>query len=140
MTNRGPNFTFPAAPFSSPLRHSSKEPDRGGNPGPAKKPLRGIYFHAHFCKSTFFSVLATFIFGIPFLVAWEQGQRTILERQKGEAPKGKSESVWSLHMGSFRKIHFINPPEVEDQVVDLLIYEKTAAMPKYQNPPHFFNE
>jgi len=82
--------------------------------------------------------LATFIFGIPFLVAWEQGQRTILERQKGEAPKGKSESVWSLHMGSFWKIHFINPPEVEDQVVDLLIYEKNSSHGKVSKSPPFF--
>jgi hypothetical protein len=28
-----------------------------------------------------------------------------------KAPKGKPESPWSLHIGSFRKIHFINPPE-----------------------------
>ncbi len=40
------------------------------------------------------------------------------------APKGKSESPWSLHLGSFRKILFINPPEVKAQIIDLLIYRK----------------
>jgi len=39
-----------------------------------------------------------------------------------KAPNGKSESTWSLHIGSFWKIHFINPPEVQGQVVGLLIY------------------
>jgi len=43
---------------------------------------------------------------------------------KKQAPKGISESPWSLHIGIFWKTHFINPPEVQDQVVDLLIYGK----------------
>jgi hypothetical protein len=34
-----------------------------------------------------------------------------------KAPKGISESPWSLHMRSFWKTHFINPPEVQRQVV-----------------------
>jgi len=34
-----------------------------------------------------------------------------------KAPAGISESLWSLHIRSFWKIHFINPPEVQDQVV-----------------------
>jgi hypothetical protein len=33
-----------------------------------------------------------------------------------KAPKGNSESPWSLHIGIFWKIHFINPPEVQGQV------------------------
>ena len=36
---------------------------------------------------------------------------------KGKAPKGISESPWSLHIGTFWKTHFINPPEVQGQVV-----------------------
>jgi hypothetical protein len=28
-----------------------------------------------------------------------------------KAPKGNSESLWSLHIRSFWKNHFINPPE-----------------------------
>jgi hypothetical protein len=31
--------------------------------------------------------------------------------QSRKAPKGRSESPWSLHTRSFWKIHFINPPE-----------------------------
>jgi hypothetical protein len=38
-----------------------------------------------------------------------------------KAPKGSSESPWSLHIRSFGKIHFINPPEEQGQVVGLLI-------------------
>jgi hypothetical protein len=41
------------------------------------------------------------------------------ERQRKKAPKGKSESPWSLHIGSFWKTYFINPPEVRGQVVRL---------------------
>jgi hypothetical protein len=36
------------------------------------------------------------------------------------APRGKSESPWSLHIGSFWKIHFINPPEVQGQLARLI--------------------
>jgi len=52
-----------------------------------------------------------------------------------KAPKGKFESPWSLHIGIFWKIHFINPPEAQDQVVDLLIYGRKITMPRYQIPP-----
>jgi hypothetical protein len=44
------------------------------------------------------------------------------ERQRKKAPKAKSESPWSLHIGSFWKTHLINPPEVHVQVFRLLIY------------------
>jgi len=44
------------------------------------------------------------------------------ERQRKKTPKGKSESPWSLHIGSFWKTHFINPPEVQGQAVNLLTY------------------
>jgi hypothetical protein len=37
--------------------------------------------------------------------------RIIQKRAKKKAPKGQPESPWSLHMRSFWKIHFINPPE-----------------------------
>jgi hypothetical protein len=44
-------------------------------------------------------------------------ERTNSGRQRKKAPKGKSESLWSLHMRSFWKITFINPPEIHRQVV-----------------------
>ena len=34
-----------------------------------------------------------------------------------KAPKGKSESPWGLHIRSFWKIHFINPPDEQGQAV-----------------------
>jgi hypothetical protein len=37
----------------------------------------------------------------------------------GKAPKGRKNPPWSLHIGIFWKIHFINPPEVRGQVVRL---------------------
>jgi hypothetical protein len=40
------------------------------------------------------------------------------ERQRKKAPKGSSESPWSLHIRSFWKIHFINPPEAQTQVME----------------------
>jgi hypothetical protein len=40
----------------------------------------------------------------------------MIDENKKKAPKGKSESPWSLHIRSFWKIHFINPPEVRGQV------------------------
>jgi hypothetical protein len=51
---------------------------------------------------------------------YEEG--AIHERQRRKAPKGNSESPWSLHIRSFWKTHFINPPEVKDQFLGLLIY------------------
>jgi hypothetical protein len=47
--------------------------------------------------------------------------------------KGKSESPWSLHMGIFWEIHFINPPEVHGQFVRAFFYRKDnddATVPK----------
>jgi hypothetical protein len=43
-----------------------------------------------------------------------------------KAPKGKSETPWSLHIRSFWKITFINPPECEAscQAVKLQIYRR----------------
>jgi len=35
-----------------------------------------------------------------------------LKNQKNEGPKGSFKSAWSLPIGIFWKIHFINPPEV----------------------------
>jgi hypothetical protein len=52
-----------------------------------------------------------------------------------KAPKGKSESPWSLHIRSFWKIRFINPPEGQDQVVDLLIYGKDSDDAKLSKSP-----
>jgi len=42
------------------------------------------------------------------------------EDKKGS--KGKLKSPWSLHIGTFWKTHFINPPEVRGQVVRLVVY------------------
>ncbi len=36
------------------------------------------------------------------------------------------EPLWSLHIGIFWEIHFINLPEVQGQVVGLLIYGKDS--------------
>jgi hypothetical protein len=38
-------------------------------------------------------------------------------KKKLKAPKGNSESPWSLHIRSSWKIKFINPPEVRCQFV-----------------------
>jgi hypothetical protein len=52
-----------------------------------------------------------------------------------KAPKGNSESLWSLHTGSFWKIHFINPPEVRGQVVRLVVYELDKDHAKASKSP-----
>jgi hypothetical protein len=39
-----------------------------------------------------------------------------------KAPRGNSESPWSLHIGIFWKTHFINPPEVIGRVIRLLTH------------------
>jgi hypothetical protein len=39
-----------------------------------------------------------------------------------KAPKENSESPWSLHIGSFWEIGFINPPEVQGQIVRLVAH------------------
>jgi hypothetical protein len=53
-----------------------------------------------------------------------------------KAPKGKSESPRSLHIGAFWKTHFINPPEVQGQVVRLSthLWAGKPLMLRYQNP------
>ena len=52
-----------------------------------------------------------------FLIATNIYESMIRGRQKERAPKGKSKAPWGLHIRSFWKIHFINPPEVQGQVV-----------------------
>jgi hypothetical protein len=42
-------------------------------------------------------------------------------------------------MGTFWKIHSINPPEVQDQVVDLLIYGKDNDDAKISKFPIWVN-
>ncbi len=42
--------------------------------------------------------------------------------QHRKAPEEFSKSPWSLHIGSFLKTHFINPPEVRGQVDRWRIY------------------
>jgi len=51
------------------------------------------------------------------------------------APKGNSESPWSLNIGSFWKINFINPPEVHGRWLACSSMGRTTTMPRYQNPP-----
>jgi len=46
-----------------------------------------------------------------------EGYSLYIRKGIKKAPKGKSESPWSLHMISFWKITFINSPEVQRQVV-----------------------
>jgi hypothetical protein len=46
----------------------------------------------------------------------------MIDENKKKAPKGKSESAWSLHIRSFWKTHFINPPEPRGQDESLSFY------------------
>jgi hypothetical protein len=48
-----------------------------------------------------------------------------------KGPKGKSEFPWSLHMGIFRKISFINSPERRGKLLVGSIMERTTTMPNY---------
>jgi len=59
----------------------------------------------------------------------------MITQEKIKAPKGKSESPWSLHIRSFWKIHFINPPEVRGQVVSWLNYGKDNCDAKVSKSP-----
>ena len=52
-----------------------------------------------------------------------------------KAPEGNSESPWSLHIRSFWKIHFINPPEVQGQIVSFLFYWWENDNPKVPKSP-----
>jgi len=45
---------------------------------------------------------------------------TKFNQEKIKAPKGKSETPWSLHIRTFWETHFINPPEVQGQVFRLV--------------------
>jgi hypothetical protein len=59
-----------------------------------------------------------FISLLPFITPFPIKRMPIPERKaKRKAPKGTSESPWSLHIRSFWKILFINPPEAQSQVV-----------------------
>jgi hypothetical protein len=50
-------------------------------------------------------------------------KKEIQERQGRKAPKGKSESPWSPHIGSFGKILFIfHPRRLEVNLISLLGY------------------
>jgi len=42
---------------------------------------------------------------------------------------------WRLHIRSFWKIHFINPPEVQGQVVKLFVYGWKNDDPKISKSP-----
>ena len=59
--------------------------------------------------SNAFSVLHNYLLLENLLYFYKK--RTVQGSQRRKAPKGNSESPWSLHMRSFWKITFINPPE-----------------------------
>jgi hypothetical protein len=61
-------------------------------------------------------------------------------RGRKKAPKGNSESPWSLPMRSFWKTHFINPPEVRGQIVRFLIYGKRNNDAKVSKSPIWVNK
>jgi hypothetical protein len=52
-----------------------------------------------------------------------------------KAPKGKSESLWSLHMRSFWKTRSTNPPEVKGKLFNRSFSGRTMMGPRYQNLP-----
>jgi hypothetical protein len=54
--------------------------------------------------------------------------------REGKRLQRESESLWSLHIRSFWKNKFINPPEVQGQGVCVLSYGRTIMPPKYLNP------
>jgi hypothetical protein len=56
-----------------------------------------------------------------------------------KAPKGSFKSPWSLHIRSFWKTLFINPPEVQRHVVRLLIYERNIDDDKVSKSPIMVN-
>jgi hypothetical protein len=50
-------------------------------------------------------------------------KRSIYQGQNQKRPQRDTKIPFGAYrMGIFRKIHFINPPEVQGQVVSLLIY------------------
>jgi hypothetical protein len=49
-----------------------------------------------------------------------------LAKMKIRNASKREASPWSLHIGCFWETHIINHPEVQDQVVDLLIYGKDS--------------
>jgi hypothetical protein len=69
------------------------------------------------------------------LILKKQGQ---LKKGK-KAPKGSSESPWSLYMRSFWKMAFTNPPEEGGQVVRWLNYGKDIYDAKVSKSPSWVN-
>jgi hypothetical protein len=57
------------------------------------------------------------------------------QKQRKKAPKGRSRSLWSLHIRSFWKNHFISPPEVKGKSFGNSFTGRTITMPRYQNFP-----
>jgi hypothetical protein len=51
------------------------------------------------------------------LSGWSFNEKIVQGRRKRKAPKGTSESPWSLHIKSLWKNHFINPPEEQRQII-----------------------
>jgi hypothetical protein len=52
-----------------------------------------------------------------------------------KAPKAKSKSPWSLHIGTFWKTHFINPPEEQGQVLRWVNYGRDNYDAKISKTP-----
>jgi hypothetical protein len=57
-----------------------------------------------------------------------------MHSQEKRAPKGKSESPWSLHIRSFWKIRFTNPPEEQGVLLSRSFKGRTMMVTRYQNP------
>jgi hypothetical protein len=58
----------------------------------------------------------------------------------GKAPKRYQNLLGAFHIRSFWKIHFINPPEVQDQVFRLLIYGQDNGDIKVSKSPIWVNK
>jgi hypothetical protein len=66
------------------------------------------------------------------------GSKEVTKKIK-QAPEGKSKSPWSLYIRYFWKTHFINPPEVRDQVVRLVFYGEKKDNAKVSKSPIWVN-
>jgi hypothetical protein len=64
--------------------------------------------------------------------------RDWINSENKKAPKRFS-SPWRFHIGSFWKIHFINPPEEQGQAVDLFSYGKENDDAKVSKSPILVN-
>jgi hypothetical protein len=87
-------------------------------------------------KAKFPLIIALYFMSLlPFVTPFPIKRMVKPERNaKRKAPKGTSEPPWSLHLRSFWKILFINPPEGQDPVVRVLTFRQgidDAKIPKF---------